>query len=151
MVINIDLNLKEPKDTGEIFWKPIMDAFEQIETKVNENADELKAVVKHNTTTISYAMEGAGQKIILGGSKHLRGKITNAYIVVGDNVPHKTQINLVGISDVVSISETEGCGKCRIFKIVNKQLHFIDAVVVNQTGDRRIIITFTIESLEEGV
>ena len=136
-------------DDGSVDWNPVRKAFTEIQDILNEHADEIKASVKHNTQTISYAIEGEGIKTILKSGKHYRGKIVNAYVIMGDNVPQKTIVELEGISEQISFNSTEGMGKVRIFKLKKSQIHFIDEVRVVQTGDRRMVINITIESTEE--
>ena len=136
-------------DDGSVDWNPVTKAFNEIQEILNEHANELKGIVRHNTQTISYAIEGTGVKTILKAGKHYRGKITNAFIIMGDNVPQKTIVELEGISEQISFNSTEGMGKVRIFKLKKSQLHFIDEVKVVQSGDRRMVINLTIESTEE--
>ena len=136
-------------DDGSVDWAPVRKAFIEIQNILNEHANELKAVVRHSTQSISYAIEGNGLYTVLGTGKHYRGKITNAYVVMGDNIPSTTSVELIGISNTISFKASEGAGKVRIFNILKSHLHFIDEIVVSQTGDRRMIITITIESTEE--
>ena len=136
-------------DNGTVNWNPVTKAFQEIQDILNEHADELKSTVRHNTNSISYAIEGEGIKTILKAGKHYRGKITNAFVIMGDNVPQKTIVELIGISEQISFNTTEGMGKVRIFKLKKSHLHFIDEVRVVQSGDRRMVINITIESIEE--
>jgi len=138
-------------DNGTVDWRPVVTAFHEIQTILNEHADELKGTVRHNTQTISFAIEGNGITTILKGGKHYRGKITNAFVTMGDNIQNKTSVELVGISEPINFNTTEGAGKVRIFKLTKSNLHFIDEVKVNQIGDRRMIVNMTIESTEEGI
>lgn len=141
----------QPKfiDNGSVDWEPVKTAFSEIQEILNEHADEVKSVVRHNTQTISYAIDGAGSEMVIQPSKHLRGKITNAFLTLGDNIEQTTSVELRGISSPLNINSTEGAGKVRLFKITKPQLHFIDGVEVIQTGTRRMVITITIESIEE--
>jgi len=149
MVEKTNYILIEPKDDGSISWKPIMNAFEQIQDKINFNADEAKAIAQHQTFTISYAVEAVGTTTILNSSKHPRAKIINAFVQVGDNLPLENIVEIEGITNTIKISDTHTAGNMRLFKILKPQLHFIDNVKVKTTSDRRIIVNLTLESIEE--
>ena len=149
MVTKTDYALFTPPDDGSVDWRPIIAAFEQIHDKINENADELKAAVRHNTQTISIAIEGPGVSPLLRAGKHFRGKIVNAFAVMGDSILSGTTVEIQGITNVLKFSDSEKAGKVRIFQIIRSQLHFIDELRISQTGDRRMIISVTIESSEE--
>ena len=136
-------------DNGSVDWQPVKNAFTEIQDILNEHANELKASVRHSTNTISFALDSSEAITVLRAGKHLRGKIINAFVMMGDNIEQETIVELVGITQPIKFSKTEKAGKIRIFNILKEALHFSENVIAKQSSNRRLIITFTLESTEE--
>lgn len=136
-------------DNGTVDWIPVTAAFSEIQDILNEHADELKGLARHSTQSISYAIEGAGITPVLKPGKHPRSKIVNVCVMMGDSIAEEATVVLQGITNTIKFSATEKAGKVRIFTILKESLHFIDAVRAETTGNRRIIISLTLESMEE--
>lgn len=136
-------------DNGTVNWIPVTAAFSEIQDILNEHADELKGLARHNTQSISYAIEGAGTTPVLKPGRHTRSRLVNAYVLMGDSIAEEATVVLQGITNTIKFSATEKAGKVRIFTILKDSLHFIDMVKAETTGNRRIVVTLTLESTEE--
>lgn len=137
-------------DDGATDWGPIRTNFEEIEEKINEHADELKALSQHSTVTISRMFQGRGRYVILQGGKHLRCRPVNAYALIHDNIDSEARISLVDFSRDIKFSDSEKKGSGKLFELYqNKVLHFIDSLEVDLSGDRRVSVYVTLESTEE--
>lgn len=150
MVKNASIKYVEAIDTGEMNLAALRNNFSHLGEVVNEHADEMRALASKQTHTISYAIDQHGMTTILEGGKHLRIKIVNAFVQMGDNVADEDIVELVGISNYIRFSPTEKAGKVRIFNVHESNLMFSDAIVVNASSNRRIVVNVTFESTEVG-
>lgn len=137
-------------EDGATDWGPIRKNFEDIQEKINEHADELKALAQHETLTISMMFQGRGRHVLLQGGKHLRCRPVNAYAVVHDNIDAEIRISLAGFAEDIKFSESEKKGSGKIFELYpNRILHFIESLEVELSEDRRVSVYVTLESVEE--
>ena len=150
MADTVDLKYVQAIDTGEWDILAMRNNFDEVEEAINEHATEIQALAFKQTQTISYGIESAGITTILNSNKHLRCKITNAFVQMGDNVKQDNTITIKGISDSIRFSETEKAGKVRIFNILKSHMMFNDEIIIETTSNRRVTINVTIESIEVG-
>jgi hypothetical protein len=137
-------------EDGATDWAPIRKNFEDIQEKINEHADELKALAQHATFTISMMFQGRGRHFLLTGGKHLRCRPVNAYAVIHDNIDTEVRVSLAGLAGDIKFSDSEKKGSGKIFDLYpNKILHFIESLEVELSEDRRISVYVTLESVEE--
>jgi len=150
MTKEVDLKFVQAIDTGEWDILALRGNLDDLEEAVNEHATELRALAFKQTQTISFAIEEAGLTTILHTNKHLRCKIVNAFIQLGDNIKIDDIVTIQDISDSIRFAETEKAGKVRIFNILKSHLMFNDELIINTTSNRRVIVNVTIESTEVG-
>jgi len=139
----------------EIKWNPksfnmqdIIDNFTNIFNDMAANAAEITALAQRQTWTIIKMFDGEGKHVIMKSDKHLRCKLTDAFCTLGDNVEQAVSAKYQG--DTCSFTATENSGKVRAIRFNERNvIHFKDAVEVEQIGDRRLVYTFTFESIEE--
>jgi len=141
-------------ETGVIDWVPIQQAFDNIETALNNIVDETNdqiAFVVRQTFSVSKICEEAGDHVLLNAAKHPRCRIISAYCTVHDNIAEEIHIELVGRSHRVKFSATEKKGSAKELVILTNgaQLHWNDALTVNLSVARRITVHVTFESIEE--
>lgn len=148
MAENTDIKYIEAIDTGEVDWNILRGNFDNLADVVDEHADELKGLAQKQTQTISYAIDEAGLTTILNSNRHLRIKITNAFLQMGDSISKEDIVEIVGISNKIKVSNTEKAGKVRIFEVLKKQLLFTENIQVRTSSDRRVIVNVTFESTE---
>lgn len=150
MVKDASIKYVEAIETGEMDLTALRNNFSHLGEVVNEHADEMRALASKQTHTISYAIDQHGMTTILEGGKHLRIEIVNAFVQMGDNISNEDIVELVGISDSIRFSPTEKAGKVRIFDVHKSNLMFSDAIVVNMSSNRRIVVSITFKSTEVG-
>ncbi len=139
----------------EIRWNPksfdmqdIIDNFTNVFDDMAANSEEITALAQHQTWTIVKMFDTPGKNTIIKGSKHLRCKVVNAFCTLGDNVD--AAVSAKYLEDTCAFTATENSGKTRAIRFPTlNQIHYKDAVEVEQRGDRRLIYTFTFESVEE--
>lgn len=143
---------KQPEfiDNGSTDWKPVKNAFAEIQDILNEHAGELKALAKHSTFTISMMFQTSGRHVLLQGGKHLRCRPVNAFAVVHDNISQDIRVTLIDISGTAKFNDTEKKGSAKMLDLLaNKVVHFKDTVEVELSISRRVTIYATFESIEE--
>lgn len=148
MAQEVDLKFVQAIDTGEWDIKAMRRNFDDLDEAINEHATELRALAYKQTQTISYGIEEAGQTTILRTNKHLRSKIVNAFVQIGDNVSLENIVSIKGVTNSIKLSDSEKAGKIRIFDILKSNMMFNDELIVQTTSNRRIIINVTYESME---
>lgn len=137
-------------EDGSTDWNPIKENFQDIQEKINEHADELKALSTHSTFTISRMFQSRGRHVLLSGGKHLRCRPVNAYAIVHDNIESEISISLVDHAEDIKFSPSEKKGSGKLFDLYsNRILHFIDTLEVELSADRRISVYATFESVED--
>ncbi|HWQ95922.1 MAG TPA: hypothetical protein VN368_00980 [Candidatus Methylomirabilis sp.] len=135
---------------GSADWDTIRKNFNELEAKINEHANELKALAQHETSTVSMLFETQGIHTMLAGGKHKRCKVTNAYAQVHDNIDAEVVVSLLGME--VKFSSTEKKGSAKSFdssgEYLLRDLNFIDHLEVELSYARRISVNVTLESTE---
>ncbi len=122
--------------------------FERIFDDMEKNVNEIKTLAMRQTFTISKMFEEPGDHVIMNARKHLRVKVVNAYAVLGDSKPFESISYFLG--DAVKFMDTEKAGKARSFKIpFLNSFNFHKSIEIKQDSNRKIIYTFTFESIEE--
>lgn len=126
----------------------IIDNFTNIYDDMAANAEEITALAQRQTWTIVKMFETPGKHTIIDRGKHPRCKVVNAFCTLGDNV--EQAVSGKYLEDTCAFTATENAGKTRSirFLALNK-IHYKDIVEIEQRGDRRLVYTFTFESLEE--
>ena len=150
MAKKTNLKFIEAIDTGKVDWGVIRANFNNLGQIVDEHADELRGLASKQTQTISFGVDTVGLTTILNSNKHIRIKITNAFVQLGDSVPSEESIKLVGITDSLKFSSTEKAGKVKVFNVLKTNLMFTEPIIVETNNDRRIIVNVTYESTEVG-
>jgi hypothetical protein len=136
-------------DNGSVDWLPIQTNFEALFADMKENAAEISALAKRQTWTIVKMFEERGKHEIMSPGKHLRCKCINAFVQLGDGIEMDVKCTFDG-GDTVGFTKHEGAGKTRAFRLNDSRVfHFIDAIEIEQTENRRVIYNFTFESMEE--
>lgn len=135
-------------DTGVMDIAALRGNIDNLAEVADEHADELIGLATKQTQTVSYCVDTIGITTIVNGNKHLRIKITNAFLQAGDSVPKNEVIEIVGITNAISLKSSEKAGKVRVFDILKKHLMFNEDIKVKTSGDRRVIINVTYESGE---
>ncbi len=148
MVKKVEMKQFSAIDDGSIDWAPLRKNLADIEKKINEFADEIKALSQRQTFTISGMFQTRGKHTLVNSGAHVRCKITNAYAVIHDNIETEVIVSLLDLAEVkFSDSEKKGSGK--IFDIPGyKSLHFVDSVEVELSDSRRVSVYVTFESVE---
>lgn len=149
MVKKIESKIFNAIDDGSIDWGPLRKNFSDFEKKINEFADEIKALSQRQTFTVSGMFQTGGKHTLVNPRAHVRCKITNAYALIHDNIDLEIMVSLVGLAEVkFSDSEKKGSGK--IFEVPgHKTLHFLDSVEVELSGSRRVSVYVSFQSIEE--
>lgn len=150
MVKNATIKHVEAIDTGEMDLVALRGNFSHLGEVINEHADEMRALSSKQTQSVGYAIDQSGLTTILEGGKHLRIKIVNAFVQMGDNITNENIVELMGISDSIRFSPTEKAGKVRIFDIHKKNLMFNEGIIVKTSSNRRVIINVLFKSTEVG-
>ena len=150
MADEIELLTFTAADTGIADWSIINKNNIRIAAAINEHAEELLSLARQQTATINFGIEHEGNTIILSGHNHLRSKITNAYVLLGDNLTKEIDIKIEGITNTVSFSSTEKAGKMKLMTIHKEEILSYEDIVVITSSDRRIMVHVTLES-KEGV
>ncbi len=137
-------------EDGATDWSPLRKNIEDIQEKINEHADELKALSRHSTFTISMMFQGRGRHALLKGGKHLRCRPVNAYALIHVNIDTEVRVSLVGLAGDIKFSDSEKKGSGKVFDLYpNSSLHFLDSLEVELSQDRRVSVYVTFESVEE--
>ena len=127
----------------------IIDNFKNVFDDMEANANEITALAKRQTWTITRLFETPGKHTIMSSDKHLRCKVIDAFATLGDNVDLINHSKFMG--DTLQFTATEKAGKDRAFRIskLNNTFHFKDPIEIEQDSIRRIKYTMTFESMEE--
>lgn len=137
-------------EDGSTDWGNIRENFTDLEEVINEHVDELRAIVKRQTFTVSKLFASKGKHVFLTGGKHLRCRPVNAYAVVHDNVDREVRITL-DLGQEIKFSATEKKGSAKDITLhPHKAVHFTESVFVEFSEDRRVSVYVTFESIEEG-
>ncbi len=150
MVETAEIKTFNAIEDGATDWKNIRNNFTEIGEVLNEHADELKALARHSTFTISMMFQSAGKHTLMNPGKHLRCKPLNAYAVVHDNIDSEVRVSLVNLAQDVKFNGSEKKGSAKVFALSpNKLVHFAESVQVELSADRRVSVYVTFESTEE--
>lgn len=150
MVESIKIKRFSAVEDGATDWKTIRDSFDDIEDVLNEHAKELKALAKHSTFQISGMFQTKGRHVLARAGKHPRCKILNAFAVVHDNIEDEVHVSIIDFTGDIKFNGSEKKGSGKIFDLhPGKVAHFIDSIEVELTGNRRISVYATCESIEE--
>ncbi len=137
-------------EDGATDWKTIRKSFSDIEEVLNEHAGELKALAKHSTFQISGMFQTKGRHFLANSGKHPRFKIVNAFAMVHDNIEEEVHVSIVNFTQEIKFNGSEKKGSGKIFDLhPGKVAHFTDAIEVELTGNRRISVYATCQSIEE--
>ena len=151
MVETIVIKPFKYQETGTVDWSRIIKSFEDIQAVLNEHANELKALAKHQTSTVSMMFQTRGNHVLVNPGKHIRCKVTHAFAIVHDNIDEEVNVTLTGLSRPVKFNGSEKKGSGKIFDLVpNAISHFVDDIAVELTANRRVSVYATFESTEEG-
>jgi hypothetical protein len=150
----IELLTKDKKkmffaNPGEFDSVPVQANFDFIFRDIATFANEITALASRQTWTVVKMFEQAGMCEIMGRGKHLRCKCIGAFATLADSAERPTESKYNG--DMVRFTATEGAGKARAFRLKEgeRMIHYNDVVEVQQTENRKVIYTFTFESMEE--
>ena len=136
------------KDDGSVDWRPVQTNFANLFADLVENNKEIQALARHQTWTISRLYETAGKHEIMARGKHLRCRCVNAFAQLADSI--EVPVTCAFDGDRFGFTATEKSGKARSFRLNDiTKYHFLDVVEVEQSADRKLIYTFTFESIEE--
>jgi hypothetical protein len=137
-------------ETGAFDYGPLKNSLTELEEATNENAEEITALAKRQTFTLSMMIDTAGEHVLVRGGKHPRMKMIHGYAIVCDGIEIDAYVEIQGAASRIKFYNGDKYGKGRIFDpFKNHAIHFSETVMVSLTVDRRILVSATFESTEE--
>jgi len=78
----------------------------------------------------------------------MRCTCVSAFAQLADSAPEEVEVKFE--NDKFNFTDTEKAGKARSFRLDDLvRYNFVDVIEIEQTGERKVIYTFTFESTEE--
>ena len=116
-----------------------------IQETLANHADEFNA--SRGMRTIMRSYESPGAYVLLESKQHGRGTICDAFVQIGDNSYHDDTIIIPEFTKAVNIKATEKSGKVHIFTLTRKHVHYVDRLMLQKKGSRRVLVGITLEEI----